>query len=220
MNSGYQPIFRQLLEESARAGLSLAGQGLLVQLHLRANPRTAIYITNARRIAEETAPSGAASIEHVRRQLQYLRDLGLVVYPTDRSKRMYPIYLPSFILQGNPLRITRPWPQTLMIAANTPGFRTARRNVGQSPGQSNEFSTTFDFPIVENYVMTYLQHAQNDWTFQHRDVFSVKIEHDPKGKFHSFIQLSRFNLGCATQSPGQSPGQSAPQESTQANLGF
>ncbi|HPI77632.1 MAG TPA: hypothetical protein PLK80_12940 [bacterium] len=220
MNSGYQPIFRALLDAAARAGLSLAGQGLLVQLHLRANPRTAIYHTTARRLAEETAPSVAASIEHVRRQMQYLRELGLVVYPTDRTKHTYPVYLPSFILQGNPLRITRPWPQTLMIAANTPGFRTARKNAGQSPGQSHEFSTQLDFPIVENYIVAYLQHAQNDWTFQHRDVFSVKIEHDPKGKFHSFIQLSRFNLGNAGQSPGQSPGQSAPQESTQANLGF
>ncbi|GEM_PF-5723765 len=216
--NGYQPIFRALLEAAARAGLSLAGQGLLVQLHCRANPRTAIYHTTARRLAEETAPAGAASIEHVRSQLQQLRSLGLVVYTTNRTKRPYAIYLPSFVLQGNPLRITRPWPQTLMIANNHPSFRA--QTATQSPAQSGEFSTVVEMPNVENLIKDYLAKTGNDWSFQHRDIFSVKIEHDAKGKFHNFIQLSRYNVQDPTQRPAQSAAQSREHLSTQANLGF
>lgn len=210
--NGYQAIFRQLLDECARAGIALAGQGILTQLHMRADPKTGFYRTTARRLAEEICPGGAKSVEHVRRQLQHLRGLGLAIYPTDNSGRMFPIYLPSFILQGAPLRITRPWPQSVFIAANTAEFRSA----GQTPGQSHDFSTSPDFSHVENRLIAYIHAVGTNASFQHREIFTTRIDSDPRGRFCQYIQLSRYR----SENAGQSPGQSHAVESSQADLRF
>jgi hypothetical protein len=192
---GYFNVLRKLLDQLPPAGASLSHQGLLIQLHCRANPRTAIYRTTARRLAEETG----GRIEHVRSILQDLRRMGLVIYAADHSNHLRPLFMTHFILSDRPLRMTRPWPQILMLAQkDMPELR--KLHLTQTHSQTDPDVNKLSCEYVENYVSAYMLNVGDAWVYSHRELFSMRIDTDITGEWRRIIEISDLPAQSRTQS--------------------
>jgi hypothetical protein len=130
MSVTYQPIIREFKHIYEYNNLNLQERGLLHHLYLMANPKTGIYMTHARRLAEETC----THVETVRATQKRLKKCGLIIYKHTQTARLRPYYISGFILyktSAKDMYITRTCSEILSAGVKMKIFskKTTEKNV-------------------------------------------------------------------------------------------
>jgi len=152
----YQSIIREYSIIYAHGNLNLQDRGLLLHIYLNANPKTGIYMSHARRIAEEVN----THVETVRATQKRLKKAGLLVYKHSQTAHVRPYFLTGFILFKSS-------PKDFFITRSVPEILAAGRR-----------QKIFPANMTESNVIEFIDKIGETWPNKFFHTFAKKVTVD------------------------------------------